>query len=315
MSQVYFVTNRRPTGSTSQPDFGTKINHSLAFGKVEFDSFGKVSSVTLQTEAEFVAAIRKTLTEGREIVNHIHGYDSEFRQSLEGAKEIQERYGTGPSGTRDVVAFSWPSNGKVTHYYADKRDARRSGAAIAATLDMQIDILADLGKKTAAKVHVTCQSMGNYAFQHAVQFLSASEHSHITEVILSAPVVSRRAFERDYQLGQLSDVVERVSVYFNPGDYAAYIPVEYKPMARNGPRHPTMIDSNVALINCQDALMGWHSPEREHRYLHLSDEMRVDVGAILDGVASSDKSLNREYDLKCNHYRLQKGKNPPPRPV
>jgi septum formation inhibitor-activating ATPase MinD len=69
-------------------------------------------------------------------------------------------------------------------------------------------------------------------------------------------------------------------------------------MSLKGPLKPLKLDSNVAVINCDDVL------GMEHRYLYESFDVIFDVNLILDGVASDDKSLNRKYLAALNQFEL-----------
>ena len=304
MARIYFVTNRKPT-AVGKPQFGADIQYSLAFGQAKVDS-SRTITPELVSETDFFNALTDTLDDGRDVLNYVHGYKATFAQSLEHAKDIAERYGTSNSGERDIVLFSWPSDGQLTAYQGDKLDARRSGPAIAAAMQPLLDSLASLKRSERGKVHVACQSMGNYAFQNAIHFLQMPATARFSEIILSAPVVSRRAFERDDELAPLPEMSDRVSLYFNPGDYAKFLTLliwEFNRMSIKGPKHPKQLDANVAIINCDAALSG--NALLEHRYLHLSEEVKTDVCSVLNGVPSGDLTLNRVYDSSCNHFLLQ----------
>ncbi|MEL7497444.1 MAG: hypothetical protein AAFN77_07525 [Planctomycetota bacterium] len=170
---------------------------------------------------------------------------------------------------------------------------------------MQLDLL-DEKRSEKGKVDVLCQSLGNFAFQYAVGFIGTAGARQFNEVVLSAPVIPRRAFESEYELETLPKICERISLYFNPGDYAKFVTLilwEFNRMSLDGPKTPLKLDSKVTVINCGNAIQG--NPDEEHRYLYRNSKVIADVNSVLDGVPSSDKSLNRKYVASKNQYVLE----------
>lgn len=305
MTRILFVTNRVPTGTTTNPTFGSKLQYSLTFGSAIEN--GDVRDISVLEKDEFMTILSKAIADGLDVVNFVHGFKATFDDSIDQGFKIADRFEDSKTGRkRVVVVFSWPSDGELTTaaYQNDKLDAKRSGPAIASALQMQIDLL-DEKRSEKGKVHVLCQSLGNFAFQYAVGFIGTVGAKKLGEIVLSAPVIPRRAFESGYELEALPKICERISLYFNPGDYAKFVTLilwEFNRMSLDGPKTPLNLDSKVSVINCGKAI---RKPNEEHRYLYRNPKVIADVNSVLDGVPSSDKSLNRKYVASKNQFILE----------
>lgn len=107
----------------------------------------------------------------------VHGYNENWGDAAGRYQEICTDLYTGDAGLGECVLFSWPSNGRVTDYLADRADASASGAALADVLSMlydwllrkQSDAVADSANACKAKVSVIAHSMGNFVLQKAAQ--------------------------------------------------------------------------------------------------------------------------------------------------
>ena len=254
---------------------------------------------------EFLAILSKALEDQHDVINFVHGFKATFNDSIKQGFAISDCYASSKTGQREVVVFSWPSDGKLLAYQNDKRDAEASGPAIAKALQMQIELL---GKEESDKgnIHVLCQSLGNFAFQYAVGFIGTAGAKKLSEVVLSAPVIPRRAFESGMELESLSEICDRVSVYFNPGDYARFTTLifwEFNRMSLDGPKNPLKLASNIAVVNCGKAIRG--CVNEEHRYLYLNLNVKTDVNSILNGIPSKDSRLNRKYVASKNQFVLK----------
>ena len=306
MIRILFVTNRVPTGTVTDPTFGSKLQYGLTFGSATEN--GNTHDINVLGEDDFLKILSKAIEDGLDVINFVHGFKATFDDSIEQGFKIADCFVDSKTGKkRVVVVFSWPSDGilSTAAYQNDKLDAKLSGPAIASALQMQIELL-DEKRSNRGKVHVLCQSLGNFAFQYAVGFIGTAGAKKLSEVVLSAPVIPRRAFESGKELESLPEICERVSLYFNPGDYAKFVTLilwEFNRMSLDGPKTPLKLDSKVAVINCGKAIQG--KPDEEHRYLYENSKVIADVNSVLDGVPSSDKNLSRKYIVSKNQYVLE----------
>lgn len=305
MNRILFVTNRVPTGTTTDPTFCSKLQYGLTFGSAIEN--GNAHDVSVLGRDDFLTILSKAITDGLDVINFVHGFKATFDDSIEQGFKIADCFEESKTGRkRVIVVFSWPSDGELSTaaYQNDKLDAKRSGPAIASVLQMQIDLL-DEKRSEKGKVHVVCQSLGNFAFQYAVGFIGTAGAKKLSEVVLSAPVIPRRAFESGYKLEPLPIICERISLYFNPGDFAKFVTLilwEFNRMSLDGPKNPLKLDSKIAVINCGKAIQG--KPDEEHRYLYENSKVIKDVNSVLNGVPSTDNSLNRKYNPSSNQFVL-----------
>ena len=291
MNQILFATNRNRDTSSGKLKFGTDLDASCSYGTI--DPCTREFKET--TKPDFLKVIKGSLEQGIDVVSYFHGFYANFEDTVDQAVTINSKFG---NDKRLFVLFSWPSDGElgIKAYKRDREDAEKSGPQIAQFID---DQLGQLSEETTGKIHVICQSLGNRAFEYAVSRIKSKKT--LDEVILSTPVIPRNAFETGQNLETLPKICDRVSLYFNPDDFAKYLAGllgETNKMSLMGPLKPTKLDSNVAIVNSDDVL------GMEHRYLYESDDVIADVNAILDGVASDDKSLSRKYDAGLNHFKL-----------
>ena len=291
MNQILFATNRNRVNSRGKIEFGIDLGSSCSYGTID----AHTKEFKEMSHAEFLKAIKGSLEQGIDVVSYFHGFKATFKDSVDQVAKVNSKFG---SDKRLFVLFSWPSDGKLSRraYKRDRKDAEKSGRQIAQFLD---DQLGQLSEETTGKINVMCQSLGNRAFEYAVSKIKSKKE--LGEVVLSAPVIPRNAFESGQNLEQLPKICDRVSLYFNPDDFAKYLAGilgEPNKMSLKGPLRPLKLDSNVTVINCDDVL------GMEYRYLYESDEVIADVNAILDGVASDDKRLKRKFVANLNQFRL-----------
>ncbi len=251
------------------------------------------------THTEFLDAVKSSLGQDVDVVNYFHGFKASFMDSVDQVKKIARCYG---NSKRQLVLFSWPSKGKLSRkaYQSDRSDARKSGRDAASVLNEQFG---QATKGAAAKVHVICQSLGNRVFEYAVSHLK-NTNAPLGEVVLSSPVIPRNAFESGQNLEELPETCERVSLYYNPDDFARFFKTflgETNEMSLKGPAKPLELDDGVAVINCDDVL------GLEHRYIYESPDVISDVNMVLDGVDSNDKRLKRKFVPALNQYQLREG--------
>jgi esterase/lipase superfamily enzyme len=289
MNQILFATNRNRTNSNGKLKFGTDLDSSCSYGTIDpcTREFKEAS------KPDFLKAIKGSVEQSIDVVSYFHGFKATFKDSVDQVAKVNSKFG---SDKRLFVLFSWPSDGKLSRraYKRDRKDAEKSGRQIAQFLD---DQLGQLSEETTGKINVMCQSLGNRAFEYAVSKIKSKEE--LGEVVLSAPVIPRNAFESGQNLEKLPKICDRVSLYFNPEDFAKYLAGilgEINKMSLKGPLKPLKLDSNVAVINCDDVL------GMEHRYLYESFDVIFDVNLILDGVPRIDQRFLKIISLKDSFF-------------
>lgn len=107
----------------------------------------------------------------------IHGYNVSWKEATRRYAQVHRDLYASAGGLGECVLFTWPSDGKVTNYLPDRRDARASAADLADLLDgfyewltrKQAEAADDDADACKAKVSVIAHSMGNYVLQKAAQ--------------------------------------------------------------------------------------------------------------------------------------------------
>lgn len=107
----------------------------------------------------------------------VHGYDNHWEDAARRYESLSTRLFSGAGGMGICVLFTWPSDGLVTNYLADRGDAAESASDFADVLTALYDLLserqaaalANPGEVCRAKTSIIAHSMGNYMLQLALQ--------------------------------------------------------------------------------------------------------------------------------------------------
>jgi len=145
----------------------------------------------LADEAAFVAALDARLARlpkaDRRVLVYVHGYYTGFDSSVMVAAQVAEDYGHGGP----VVAFSWPSAGRLLDYERDRAAARAARAPFAA-------VLRALARSTADSIVVLAHSMGAYLTMESLAVLQAQGEdavlARLAAVVMAAPDIDAEAF-------------------------------------------------------------------------------------------------------------------------
>jgi esterase/lipase superfamily enzyme len=155
----------------------------------------------IATESEFRSSLRQAVEQGnKQILLFIHGYNTSFDdamyRSAQLAVDLKFRGAT--------ALYSWPSNASVLRYAADRDQSLL-------TLPSFKRFIRELSQNSGATtIHVIAHSMGNNALVHGLSELAREETSppHFRQIIMAAPDVDRREFER------LADAFSRSADHF-----------------------------------------------------------------------------------------------------
>ena len=241
MSTVYFATNRNPNKALNPTDFGPRFAATnlgdLRFGRAQVIK-GELDINTIQvlpddskqgSEALFEQLRATMRSQSLDSLVFIHGFNVSFKEAVESAAEIGERYAklSRKSYQPNIFVFSWPSDGKISRYGNDRHDAEASGYAFARGLIKLSDFLRAPDREQACqqKINLIAHSMGNYVLRHALQQArkisdGASLPRLFDNIVLTAADEDNDAFEHDHKLARLSELGQRITVYFNNGDLA-----------------------------------------------------------------------------------------------
>src|SRR5262249_31343375 len=138
-------------------------------------------------------ALADLTASGRDMLVFIHGFDNTFSDAITRAAFNREWLAASgaPATDTTVIAFSWPSLGKLvsppilqSDYLTDQSMARHSGIHLMAFLQILSPILRANGRRSTLLAH----SMGNLALESGVEnwFLHGNQANRMFNVTLMA---------------------------------------------------------------------------------------------------------------------------------
>ena len=172
----------------------------------------------------------------RHVSLFVHGYNNDWKDAARRYTTVCRDMFEGNTGLGICVLFSWPSNGYVTDYLADRADASESGLDLAEVLCELYDWLLLKQKECVgapdtackAKTSIIAHSMGNYVFQKAMQACWTRKNrpllvSLITQALMVAADVDNDLFKcgeaNDNSDGDaMANLTYRITALYNRRD-------------------------------------------------------------------------------------------------
>lgn len=341
--KVYFATNRNPVGgdkgyfgplpnpvATDELRFGearievtdrvlrrtgqklrAKLSRDLGRGEGTVRTFGEQlrSDPPKFGSTRLFEQLKGRMDRGHDVLVYIHGYSVSFVDALASAMTLRHRISATGTPT-EVVAFTWPSDGKKVPkrvYSRDRRDAEDSADAFARGFLKLRDFVAGIARdqRCRGRIHLLCHSMGNYVLENTMRCLREHCPGRLPrifhEIVSVAADVDHDVFDHDHKLARLPEIGRRVSVYFNDEDLAMDLSENTKGNPRRlghgGPRYPRGVPAGVFNLDAGGRVSG----SVEHNY-HLH-EIVPDLAAVLGG-ARHDAVRGRVYEPAANTYYL-----------
>lgn len=242
---VFFASNRILTGDPTlvasygpniqPPSVSTGIMYGTAFVDgvdIRTDQQGSITSIQNTNQGAFAANVVGDLTNaGRNLLVFIHGFDNTFEDAITRAAFDREFLAaSGKPGTdTTVLAFGWPSLGKIVSfpvpdadYRHDQKMATLSGVHLMSFF-AQIEPLLRTARANGYRSYLLAHSMGNLALESAVEnwFLHGNGNAELFNVsILAAGDCGFDAFAQPHLTGLdgLSLLSSRVSIYYSRED-------------------------------------------------------------------------------------------------
>jgi esterase/lipase superfamily enzyme len=242
---VFFASNRILTGDPTliasygpniqPPSVSTDIMYGTAFVDgvdIETDQQGSITSIQDTNKGAFAPNVAGDLSNaGRNLLVFIHGFDNTFEDAITRAAFNREFLAaSGKAGTdTTVLAFSWPSLGKIVSfpvadadYRHDQKMATLSGVHLMSFL-AQVEPLLRIARANGCRTYLLAHSMGNLALESAVEnwLLHGNGNAELFNVsILAAGDCGFDAFAQPNLSGLdgLSLLSSRISVYFSGKD-------------------------------------------------------------------------------------------------
>ena len=261
----------------------------------------------------------KMTNDGRDAIIYIHGFANDFENSMARAAQLAETYRISRDDGGEpyrpyVLAFSWPSNGKVQppwEYASDREDAALSGLAMARALRRFVDFLDD-GERCERRLHLVTHSMGNWALRHAVLGLRSL---HVGQTLpklfdnsfLMGADEDEDCFETDEKLGLLPELARRIHVYHSGSDIALEVSDKTKfnmdRLGTDGPRTFSGISNRIVALDCTEVDFTELS-HGNHQYYRLRPEVIEDVRHVLSGRKPPNQIPRREPIEPGRRYRI-----------
>lgn len=242
---VFFASNRILTGDPAvvtsygpniQPSsVSTGIMYGTAFVDgvdIEANHQGSITSIQDTNAGAFAANVAGDLSNaGRNLLVFIHGFDNAFEDGITRAAFNREFLAASkrPGTDTTVLAFSWPSLGKIVSsleldaaYRHDLKMATLSGIHLMSFF-AQIQPLLSLARAHGCRTYLLAHSLGNLALQSGVEnwFLHGKRNAELFNVsILAAGDCGFDAFAQPHLTGLdgLSLLTSRISMYYSRED-------------------------------------------------------------------------------------------------
>ncbi len=368
MAEIFFATNRDVRFETSKNanNFGTRFNEGgpqmFRLGKVEVslrgddpldDDAWKVGRATLYSEdlnsrqrggaklgsAAMFEDLRQILRQkGTDVIIYLHGFANDFPNTAARSAALQHIYGA-EGKEAIVVAFSWPSNGKVFgsyNYHSDRDDAALSGVSMARALMKLVEFLTELRKEDRQTlldaqregriptdeelhqcnrgIHLVAHSMGNWALRNAINRFAELNEGRVPRIVdhafLMAADDDADTLGLEHKMGKLLRLANFVHVYHAKDDRALQISDSTKGnpdrLGAHGPQNLDLLDERVLAVDCKD-ISDTDMSHGRHQYYRLRKEIISDVVATLRGLPP-DGRANRATIRHGRHWRLIRGK-------
>jgi esterase/lipase superfamily enzyme len=207
---VFFASNRILTGDPAivtsygpniqPPSVSTDIMYGTAFVDgvdIEADQPGSITSIQDTNKGAFAANVVGDLSSaGRNLLVFIHGFDNTFEDAITRAAFNREFLAASgkPATDTTVLAFSWPSLGKIfsfpvpdADYRHDQKMATLSGMHLMSFF-AQIEPLLRTARANGSRSYLLAHSMGNLALESAVEnwFLHGNGNAELFNVSILA---------------------------------------------------------------------------------------------------------------------------------
>jgi esterase/lipase superfamily enzyme len=315
MRTVHFATNRVLTGPAEQlasysssvvaPSDPTAVTYGTAFVEdagLDADTVGAIKSINTIQKGQFSESAKGDLSDpGRNLLVFVHGFDNTFENAITRAAFNQqwlEQSGV-PAASTAVVAFSWPSAGKLIGfpfpdkaYRNDQTRAGQSGLHLM-TFFANLQPLIDAARSKGNRVFLLAHSMGNWALQAAVEswFVHGNGDAFLfDEAFLAAADEVFNTFEFGPQgrLSGLSRLARRISIYSSERDEVLKLSSVLnlaKRLGQDGPhdRSDTALfpPRTYVMVDCSNATDYAFDPASSHQYYRRSPKVRADIAKTM----------------------------------
>ena len=237
-----------------------------------------------------------------DVLFFIHGFNTNLNGVREAYEHLNTRYVENPkSPVRHIIIFTWPGKSPAVplHYFDDKKDAIRSGEALARGIEKVIRFFKEFlvnarNEPCHRKIHLMVHSMGHRVLKHMMLELKNNRipiPDLFTEIVLMAADIEYDIFERDEAFNSLIDLGNRIHVYYNNNDRVLDISKYTKNFSNRLGRYgrkridttlADVLDANVTSTK-DDKKFGLEEKLLNHWYYYTSSEAADDIIEVLKG--------------------------------
>ena len=315
---VHFATNRVLDGPPDQlasysesvvaPSDPNEVTYGTAFVKdadLTADTIGAITSIQAIGKGGFDQSVIDDLSDpGRNLLVFIHGFDNSFENAITRAAFNQQWFAASglQQAETSVVAFSWPSRGKLISlpfpsaaYRRDQTTAGQSGLHIM-TFFANLEPIVTAARAKGNRVFLLAHSMGNWALQAAVENWFSHGNGDILlfdEVILAAAdeVYNSFDFGPSGRLSGLDRICRRISTYASDKDAVLDISMAVnlgaKRLGQDGP-HDRSNETRFPPVRYRTVRCGGFTDYKinlgsSHQYYRRSPGVRMDIANTMAG--------------------------------
>jgi esterase/lipase superfamily enzyme len=309
---VYFATNRALNGpperlqsytaSIAAPSDMSAVTYGTAFvdnSNLTADTVGAIKSIQdIQPGGFSQNAFDDLSNSGRNLLVFIHGFANTFENALTRAAFNREWFAASAVAAADttVVAFSWPSLGKVisppfpsADYRTDQTKAGQSGLHLSRFF-ANLQPIIDSTRAGGHRVFLLAHSMGNWALQAATEswFMHGNGDAFLfDEALLAAAdeVYTTFDFLPSGRLSALDRLATRISTYASDADDVLKISVALnhgaKRLGQDGPHDRSNTvrfpPAKYRLVDCTGFRDYSFDLASSHQYYRRSPGVRTDI--------------------------------------
>lgn len=315
---VHFATNRVLSGAAEDwrsygngivsPTDPTAITYGTAFvaaANLTADSTGAITNIQNVSKGRFHPDAAGDLANpGRNVLVFIHGFDNSFENAITRAAFNQQWLANSGVAGADttVVAFSWPSLGKLlsfpvlqADYLTDQTKAGQSGAHVM-TFFANLQPLLTAARGAGSRITLLAHSMGNWALQAGVE--SWLSHGNgpaalFDEAVLAAAdeLYNSFSFPPFGRLSGLDRLAKRISIYYSPADMVLHLSMAVnlgaKRLGQEGPhdRANTALfpPATYRMVDCSGFKDYDFNFASSHQYYRRSPAAGRDIAGIVAG--------------------------------
>jgi esterase/lipase superfamily enzyme len=316
---VYFATNRALNGPADQlqsygesvvaPSDPSAVTYGTAFvndANLTADTIGAITSIQAIQQGGFDQGVVDDLSDpGRNLLVFVHGFDNSFENAITRAAFNQQWFAASRlrAAETSVVAFSWPSLGKLialpfpsAAYRRDQTTAGQSGLHLMSFL-ANLEPIITSARAKGNRVFLLAHSMGNWALQAAVEswFMHGNGDAFLfDEVVLAAAdeVYNTFDFLPDGRMSALDRLSRRISIYASEEDAVLKLSMAVnlgaKRLGQDGPHDRSNLTrfppAKYRTVDCSGFRDYELNLASSHQYYRRSPSVRTDIANAMAAI-------------------------------